>query len=47
MGGKVYRRKKRQYKKNKVQETEHLMNHNETRKIYQEMNYAKRGWRDY
>jgi hypothetical protein len=43
-GKKVYRRKKRQYKKNKVQETEHLMNQNDTRKFYQGINKI---WKDY
>jgi hypothetical protein len=41
---KIHRRKERQYKKNEVQETEGLINQNETRKFYQEIN---RIWKDY
>jgi hypothetical protein len=34
----VPKRKKRQYENNKVKEIEHLMNQNQTRKFYREIN---------
>jgi hypothetical protein len=38
MDGGVHRRRNRQYENNKVQAIKHLMNQNQTRKFYAEIN---------
>jgi CRISPR/Cas system CSM-associated protein Csm2 small subunit len=44
-GEKVHRRQERKCENNEVQETEHLMNQNQTRKFYKEINRIRKNYK--